>query len=1234
MEKLSNPSITEGHIIVGADRFITVPDELKRIGVQHDHNIETVTFDCPRYWDEIDMSKGRVYINYMRSDEQVGRFLCENVTVDSSDNDIMHFDWIISGNVTEVTGMLAFLVCVTDVDANGDESFHWSSEINMDMYVSEGLRCQETILFQCPDIMTQLLSRMETVEGDNEEWKAAVELELNNWRKSTEGNLSNWEQETYSALNEHLAANEKTAKSYMESAAKSVTDAATSATNAANQATAASKSASDAAKSVTDAAGYAAEAKTARDEAMDLAESAVFTSTTTERTLTGSKAGGLKIDSIYGKSEQKSYTGKSLLPVSLKSGTTFSSLVATVSTDGVVTIKGPENGSGGRWVPVFGDGSNNTELPLSNGVYKLTFNNPSINGAFGKVSYADGTATTQSFYVENREIEFTISDEVKATNIWMTFNGNISVDATFYPMVRKADVTDNTWEPYVGGMLSPNPDYPQEIKVAGDKGNIEVKTVGENILEMTDKSSTGKGVTISVEDGVVTISGTTTDTATLVVGQFTCTRSGMVALSGGVSSKLHLYPWDNTNSKRPYTDESKTTLQSGYQYNSNGDLSFYVEEGNVYMATVRANVVGTTFDNVKLYPVVYYEDCKSTTYISTKNGLPGIPVTSSGNYTDKDGQQWVTDEIVKYADGSGKYIQRVIKLILDGTEDWQGGDNNTFVLYSEQFPTRTSVKPLCGSYIAATTTVANMPDKSIRHTYWSGQTRGFIAIRDTAYTTINDFKAGLSAKNTVCYTAIHPIVTDLSAEEVSAMRQLDTYDTVTYISTDSEVEPVIKCEYGVSAVGGHALKALNESEENAYRLDKAETVTIVTDKIDNFVVGSGYDNVGQNNGTYPVYYNFVCYHGGMFITGSGVPNNGCNYQSNNGIDWEHYSPGPNLYGNADMIYANGKYVVVGLGTGSLGVIYSTDRKSWTRGVLNTGTAQDLNAITYGNGKYIAVGNSGAIYYSTDAATWYAATLSQSTTAKFTDVTFGKGAFVAVTETGSPFYSIDGITWSASTGVTALNAITFGKDRFVAVGNSGKTAYSTDGIKWNTGSSVGSTITFNDVIYGNSKYVAVGGAGVIYISGDGINWTSVTSGISATLTSACYGDNKIVIGGVNTIICGRFVTEDKDLEFAVSEMYSKKMPYTMVKMFADNWAASGVYSGYGYKYEESISDYYDIYPEFFLKTLTTDLLPSTAEQTAFNLIGGLKLDVVNNKLQFYASSKPTTDILVIVKGVSK
>lgn len=155
---------TEGRIVVGDDRFITVPEELKRIAVQHDHDIETVVFDCPRYWDEHDMSKMKIYINYMRKDGYKDCYWAQNVTVDTTDSNIMHFEWTISRNVTEVKGNLSFLVCIKTTDEEGNESNHWNSELCQDMYVSEGLECMESAVNDYPDIITQILLRMDYVE--------------------------------------------------------------------------------------------------------------------------------------------------------------------------------------------------------------------------------------------------------------------------------------------------------------------------------------------------------------------------------------------------------------------------------------------------------------------------------------------------------------------------------------------------------------------------------------------------------------------------------------------------------------------------------------------------------------------------------------------------------------------------------------------------------------------------------------------------------------------------------------------------------------------------------------------------------------------------------------------------------------------------------------------------------------------------------------------------------------
>ena len=159
----ANPE-TEPHIVVGDDRFISVPKELQRIAVQYDHDVETVTFDCPRYWDDLDMSDLSIYINYMRKDRVVGIYKATDISVDTTNDRIMHFNWKISRNVTEVVGQIKFLVCVKKGDADGNEVNHWNSELNTEMYISEGLEAGEGYFDSYPDIILQWEDEVQKVK--------------------------------------------------------------------------------------------------------------------------------------------------------------------------------------------------------------------------------------------------------------------------------------------------------------------------------------------------------------------------------------------------------------------------------------------------------------------------------------------------------------------------------------------------------------------------------------------------------------------------------------------------------------------------------------------------------------------------------------------------------------------------------------------------------------------------------------------------------------------------------------------------------------------------------------------------------------------------------------------------------------------------------------------------------------------------------------------------------------
>ena len=89
----------------------------------------------------------------------------------------------------------------------------------------------------------------------------------------------------------------------------------------------------------------------------------------------------------------------------------------------------------------------------------------------------------------------------------------------------------------------------------------------------------------------------------------------------------------------------------------------------------------------------------------------------------------------------------------------------------------------------------------------------------------------------------------------------------------------------------------------------------------------------------------------------------------------------------------------------------------TAGPLDTWTwrnplpqGNNLNAITYGNGLFVAVGNYGTILTSPDGTTW--TKRDSGTTFNLYSIAYnGNNLFVAVGESGKAVTSPDGITWT-------------------------------------------------------------------------------------------------------------------------------------------------------------------------------------------------------------------------------
>ena len=170
------------HVIINLDRTVNVPESMKKIGIQYDHNVKTITFDCPRYPDEnqsVDMSSMKIFINWMLPDKTLGSTIATNVCVDSENENLMHFDWVITKAVTSVSGVLSTLICIKETTETGEETYHWNSELIQSFKVGNGMECTEEIVEQNIDVITQLLVQMDAVNTRTSE--EALERHVENY---------------------------------------------------------------------------------------------------------------------------------------------------------------------------------------------------------------------------------------------------------------------------------------------------------------------------------------------------------------------------------------------------------------------------------------------------------------------------------------------------------------------------------------------------------------------------------------------------------------------------------------------------------------------------------------------------------------------------------------------------------------------------------------------------------------------------------------------------------------------------------------------------------------------------------------------------------------------------------------------------------------------------------------------------------------------------------------------
>lgn len=198
---------------------------------------------------------------------------------------------------------------------------------------------------------------------------------------------------------------------------------------------------------------------------------------------------------------------------------------------------------------------------------------------------------------------------------------------------------------------TPSPDAPVPIVSAGDGGSVAVKVTGKNIFPGPEQPKTVErnGLTFSYKDGMYTLTGTSNENAWFniypVIDNTTSTSyngntiysDGKIAVVNGLKNKLCNIAFRNVNNTNSTTIITATNNKKLLQHNTSG-VFIYAPSGT-YSDTFTLMITG---ENQTEDYEPYREQLLT---LPTPTSLPGIPVTSGGNYTDPQGQQWVCDEV-------------------------------------------------------------------------------------------------------------------------------------------------------------------------------------------------------------------------------------------------------------------------------------------------------------------------------------------------------------------------------------------------------------------------------------------------------------------------------------------------------------------------------------------------------------------------------------------------------------
>ena len=535
-----------------------------------------------------------------------------------------------------------------------------------------------------------------------------------------------------------------------------------------------------------------------------------YASSQGETHLADSDNGKIQDMMLYGKSEQKRYSGKNLLNATLQT-TTQNGVTCTANGDGTYTINGTATSDTLFHIGYF--------IFEKDTKYKIV--GCPQGGSLNTLYRLDGSLNANSD--TGNGIVYSGDGNKRNARI-VVFNGATVNNLLFKPMITTdLTATYDDFEPYTGGQPSPSPDYPQEIKSVV---NPTVKVCGKNLLNPT-----------LFKDYLLTMHGVTCKSVTDETGSY-------FLLDGTADSETDFWILGNTvftydGSADKLTISVREACPDSYylcvgilerDFRNTKAVTTSLKSFSLYIHVLK----GAVINNYRIYVQVEVGDI-ATDYepyteqtVTLPYTLNAIPVSSGGNVT-IDGQQYVSDyfdvergKLVRMCKEIEKVTSDLLKAlsfsssnesvkyaICNGTLEIKEANNSANVCYA----LCSHFKPI-GWYSGDSGTIGvNIVNGEMR--FYFGK-NSLIATLESAKQFFEDNEVYISGVLKV------PKEIDLTHEEIAAFKALATYYPITNISINSEqLDGYTVFNYPISMENGwnYVKQQIGDTRDYIYDMD-------------------------------------------------------------------------------------------------------------------------------------------------------------------------------------------------------------------------------------------------------------------------------------------------------------------------------------------------------------------------------------------------------------------------------